>query len=159
MPTLPAIGTAWPIVEKDSESNRWTNREPERLKNKYPDGSKKVHYSFVRFKGHMHKHEQFNFRYIRPIKDFISDIDVVRDGKVVASKEIEVNKPLHYGGYHFYQSSYDAENEQYTVLSVVSDTGLYLVYAGYILLLAGVFWHFWLRHGYNTLCRRTKNGN
>ena len=29
-----------------------------------------------------------------------------QDGKVVAAKDIEVNHPLHYGGYHFYQHSY-----------------------------------------------------
>jgi hypothetical protein len=28
---------------------------------------------------------------------------------------------------------------------VVSDTGLNLVYAGYLILCGGVFWHFWAR--------------
>ncbi len=59
---------------------------------------------------------------------------------------IEVNHPLSFGGYHFYQHSYDAEAGQYTVLMVVSNTGLAVVYAGYWMLCIGVIWHLWLRH-------------
>ena len=81
---------------------------------------------------------------------YISDLKVIVDGKVAAEKSIEVNKPLHYGGYHFYQSSYDDKEGLYTVLSVTSDTGLYLVYAGYLMLSVGVFWHFWLRKAFKT---------
>ena len=61
-------------------------------------------------------------------------------------KSIEVNKPLHYGGYLFYQQGYDGDAGRYTVLGVTSDKGLGIVFLGYILLCTGVFWHFWLRH-------------
>jgi len=82
----------------------------------------------------------------RAIKDYISELEVVQDGKVVAAKAIEVNHPLHYGGYHFYQHALDEdEHGQYTILQVVSDAGLNLVYGGYALLVAGIFWHFWAR--------------
>ena len=80
------------------------------------------------------------------IKDYLSDVVVIASGKEVANKTIEVNHPLHYGGYHFYQYSYDPEAEDYTVLSVASDSGLYAVYSGYWLLCLGVFWQFWFRH-------------
>ena len=63
--------------------------------------------------------------------------------KIVAAKTIEVNKPLHYGRFHFYQHSYDDQNHQYTVLSVASDSGLYCVYAGFLLLCLGTFWKLW----------------
>ena len=83
-------------------------------------------------------------RFQRPtpvIKDFKSAL-IVRDGdRELARKTIEVNAPLHVGGYHFYQSSYDQDDEQYTVLSVVSDAGLSTVYAGFILLIGGLVWH------------------
>ena len=82
----------------------------------------------------------------RSIKDFLSDVEVVKDNKVVTRKNIEVNKPLHYGGYLFYQQGYDSDAGRYTVLGVTSDKGLGIVFLGYILLCAGVFWHFWLRH-------------
>lgn len=94
------------------------------------------------------KLKDFRIEYYKsgPIRDYISEVQVVKDGNVVAEKSIEVNHPLHFGGYHFYQNSFDAKGHRYTVLSVVSDTGLNLVYAGYLALGIGVFWHFWLRH-------------
>jgi cytochrome c biogenesis protein ResB len=94
------------------------------------------------------KLKDFRIEFYKPgaVRDYISDVQVVKDGNVVAEKSIEVNHPLHFDGYHFYQSSFDTEGLKYTVLSVVSDTGLNVVYAGYLALGIGVFWHFWLRH-------------
>ena len=111
-----------------------------------PDGQTSTQYVFERFPGLSHGRNQFLLSYHRVISDYISDIQVIKDDKVVAEKDIEVNHPLRFGGYHFYQSSYDDKAGQYTVLQVVSDTGLYVVYAGYWLLCLGVIWHFWLRH-------------
>ena len=115
-----------------------------RIKN--PDGTVTTKYVFERFPGHIHPEDKFLLRYHKSVRDYISDIQVIKDGNVVAEKAIEVNHPLHFGGYHFCQSSYDDRAHIYTVLSVVSDTGLNLVYAGYLMLGIGVFWHFWLRH-------------
>jgi cytochrome c biogenesis protein ResB len=84
--------------------------------------------------------------YHRTISDYISEIEIVENDKVVGAKDVEVNHPLHFGGYHFYQSSYDDKAERYTVLSVHADTGLFVVYAGYWLLCLGIIWHLWLRH-------------
>jgi hypothetical protein len=44
--------------------------------------------------------------YGRIVKDYISELEIVRNGNVVAAKNVEVNHPLHYGGYHFFQRSY-----------------------------------------------------
>lgn len=115
-----------------------------RIKN--PDGSVTTRYVFERFPGYIYPEDKFLLRYHKSVRDYISDIQVIKDGNVVAEKAIEVNHPLHFGGYHFYQSSYDTQAHRYTVLSVVSDTGLNIVYAGYMILGIGVFWHFWLRH-------------
>lgn len=111
-----------------------------------PDGVVTTKYVFERFPGFIHPEDKFLLRYHRAIRDYISDVQVIKDGKVVAEKAIKVNHPLHFGGYHFYQRSYDTEAHRYTVLSVVSYTGLDLVYAGYLMLGIGVFWHFWIRH-------------
>ncbi len=111
-----------------------------------PDGTTTTKYVFERFPGHSHPEDKFLLIYQKTIRDYISDLEVIKDGKVVAQKSIEVNHPLYFGGYHFYQSSYDADAHKYTVLSVVSNTGLNLVYAGFLMLVIGVFWHFWLRH-------------
>ena len=81
------------------------------------------------------------------VKDYISELMIIsEDGLHYGPFELEVNKPLHFAGYHFYQNSYGSTGTGYfTVLGVVSDDGLWLVYAGFFLLLSGVFWHLWFR--------------
>ncbi len=112
---------------------------------KHADGAVTTQYAFERSSGHIHREDKFVLRYQRIISDYISELQIIENNKVVAEKDIEVNHPLHYGGYHFYQHSYDAEAGQYTVLAVTSDTSLALVYAGYLMLCIGVFWQLWLR--------------
>jgi hypothetical protein len=111
-----------------------------------PNGQVATKYVFEKFPGHGSTQDAFLMNYRRTISDFISEIELVKNNTVVAAKDVEVNHPLHFGGYHFYQSSYDDKAGQYTVLSVHADTGLYIVYAGYWLLCLGAVWHFWLRH-------------
>ncbi len=75
------------------------------------------------------------------IKDYKSALVVHKDGKEIARKTIEVNDPLYVDGYHLYQSDYDHAQNRYTVLSVASDSGLWLVYAGFILMAGGLALH------------------
>jgi hypothetical protein len=117
-----------------------------------PDGTKYARYVFGRFEDfHQDKlnSEDLTLRYVPPgppvVSDYISDLAIIEDGEEKVAKSIEVNQPLRYGGYHFYQHSYDSAEQKYTVLSVASDTGLYSVYAGFWLLCLGVVWWFWLR--------------
>ncbi|MHC4618644.1 MAG: cytochrome c biogenesis protein ResB [Planctomycetota bacterium] len=109
------------------------------------DGEASTRYVFERFPGHAHPEDKFQLYYRRVISDYISEVEVIEDGKAAAEKRIEVNHPLHFGGYHFYQESYDREGHRYTILQVVSDNGLNLVYVGYVILCIGVFRHLWLR--------------
>lgn len=52
---------------------------------------------------------------------------------------IEMNKPLDYRGYRFFQSSYQIQgNREMTVLSVAKDPGQTAVFVGYYLLIAGM---------------------
>ena len=111
-----------------------------------PEGQVTTKYVFERFGGHTRPEDKFALSYRRVISDYISQLRIIEDNKVVAEKDIEVNHPLSFGGYHFYQHSYDPEAGQYTVLMVVSDTGLAVVYGGYWMLCIGVIWHLWLRH-------------
>ena len=119
----------------------------------YPDGAIITRYVFERFPGHTHPQDKFLLAYRGVVRDYISDLAVIENGKVVAEKSVEVNHPLHFGGYYFYQHSYDAKAAQYSILMVVSDVGLSVVYLGYLMLVAGVFWHLWLKH----LFRRIRN--
>jgi len=117
-----------------------------------PDGNSYTRYVFERFAGFSHGEDEdgLQLRYVPQgpgvIRDYISDVVVIEDGKELKSKTVEVNHPLHYGGYHFYQHSYDSKAGRYTILSVTSDSGLYAVYSGYLLLCLGVLWQFWFRH-------------
>ena len=114
------------------------------------DGEPTTHYAFSLMPGFGHTQGGPKLTYNKPangmISDYISELQILKDNKVVAEKDIEVNHPLRFGGYHFYQSSYDDKAGQFTVLQVVSDTGLYVVYTGYWMLCLGVIWHMWLRH-------------
>jgi len=124
-----------------------------------PEGQVTNRYVFERFPGHSHSEDKFLLSYRRVISDYVSRLRITKDNKVVAEKDIEVNHPLSFGGYHFYQHFYDTEAGQYTVLMVVSNAGLAVVYAGYWMLCVGVFWHMWLRHIVEKRTKKHINGN
>jgi hypothetical protein len=109
-----------------------------------PNGQSTTRYIFERLPGHTHPGDELLFSYQRVISEYISELQVIDDDKVVAEKDIQVNHPLHYGGYHFYQQDYDHQAGRYTILEVTSDSGLISVYVGYLMLCIGLFWHFWI---------------
>lgn len=111
-----------------------------------PDGTTQRQFVFERFPDQHGSRSDLTMSYQRMVKDYISQIKVMAGGRVVAEKAVEVNRPLHFGGYAFYQSSYGLDPETrkfYTVLTVVCDCGLSLVYLGYGALLVGLAWHLW----------------
>lgn len=115
-----------------------------------PGGISKQKFVFAKFLQKSYSDDGLKFTYVSQqtpvVKDYFSDVIILEEEKQIAKKTIEVNHPLHYGGYHFYQSSYDPKKGQYTVLTVHSDSGLNVVYAGYLMLSLAVLWQFWLRH-------------
>jgi len=111
-----------------------------------PDGTTQREFVFERFPERHGSRGDLAMSYQRMVKDYISQIQVMAGGRVAAEKAVEVNRPLHFGGYAFYQSSYGQDPETrrfYTVLTVVCDCGLGLVYLGYGALVAGLAWHLW----------------
>lgn len=75
-----------------------------------------------------------------PIKNFRSTLDVVEgDDAVVQGRILEVNSPFTYKGYTFYQAGYNPDDLTYTSLEVVKDPGVKIVYAGFSLLIVGLF--------------------
>lgn len=64
---------------------------------------------------------------------------------VILIRTIRMNHPLRYRGYSFYQSSYIPGPTETTVLAVRSDPGTPLVYAGFLIVMAGVVGMFLLR--------------
>ena len=115
------------------------------------DDSVERGYLFERFPTMNSAGREFELGYsagpIAGISDYKSHIQILYPNEASPRLEriIEVNHPLHFAGYHFYQHSYDSEALQYTVLHVVSDSGLRLVYLGYWLLGLGVLGRFYLR--------------
>ena len=66
------------------------------------------------------------------IRQFTSILDI--DGKQM---ETAVNSPCSYKGYTFYQDSYDVMDQRYTVLQMVKDPWLPVVYIGMLMLTIG----------------------
>lgn len=58
---------------------------------------------------------------------------------------ISMNRPLHYRGYVFFQSSYVEGTPMTSILSVSRAPGLGLVYAGTTLVGLGIFWMFYVK--------------
>jgi hypothetical protein len=95
----------------------------------------------------------------RSIKDYLSRVSVLVDGKHVKQKVVEVNHPLHYGGYHLYQMSWGRdERGAFTVLTVRSDRGWNMVWAGLTLIMLGAFWQLWFVPAWKWWKRRSRHG-
>ena len=77
---------------------------------------------------------------------FESDVELTDSQRgVILMRTIRMNTPLRYRGFSLYQSSYVAGPTETTVLSVRSDPGTPLVYAGFIIVILGVVAMFVLR--------------
>ncbi|MCK9337846.1 MAG: cytochrome c biogenesis protein CcsA [Arcobacteraceae bacterium] len=70
---------------------------------------------------------------------YSSEVTVI-DGDTKFDYRIFMNNTLDYGGYKFFQSSYDMD-ELGTVLSVNNDPGKWPTYLGYFLLTVGLLWN------------------
>jgi hypothetical protein len=78
------------------------------------------------------------------VKNFKSTF-ILRDaGGPLGERTAAVNHPLKLKGYTFYQTGYNPNDPSWTSLEVVHDPGVPLVYAGFILLIGGLFTVFYL---------------
>jgi hypothetical protein len=72
-----------------------------------------------------------------------SRIKIIENGAVMKEQVIEVNDPLTYKGYRFYQTDFDPKNPNYSGIGVTSEPGLYVIYGGFYLLVIGIFLMFY----------------
>jgi cytochrome c biogenesis protein len=77
------------------------------------------------------------------ISDYIADLTVIDGGQEVMKKRIEVNAPLRYNGYRFYQSRFndsrtDANGTWTTIIEARRDTGSPFIWVGIILVSIGL---------------------
>jgi hypothetical protein len=82
----------------------------------------------------------------REPKDFRSEL-VVLDvmGKPLANKTVSINDPLLFQGHEFYQSSYTPDDPSVSGMMVVREPGHWLVYSGFLCLVVGIIWMFYLK--------------
>jgi hypothetical protein len=74
-----------------------------------------------------------------PLKQYISDVKIFStDGIEQKMDSIWVNHPMHYAGWTLYQSGYDPENAKTSILEVVRDPGVPVVYTGFGILMLGL---------------------
>ncbi len=80
-------------------------------------------------------------------RSFESDI-VVHDGDIAWPYTIRMNEPLRYKGYTLYQSSFSVRPDgEYSILSVVTNSGRVFPYLASALIFAGLLVHLLLRLG------------
>ncbi len=121
-----------------------------------PDGTSLRQYVFELFEPHFHPDTPFLARFSAPKspKEYQSTLVLEKDGRTLTQKTIRVNDPLHYDGYHFYQNTFGRDEiGPYSGIMVVSDTGVWAVFAGYAAIILGLIGQFWIQ----PLVRRHKS--
>ena len=118
-------------IENDSIINSWISSGSFR----YPYESLKIsdEYSIVMT--------------IPEVKKFSSDIDILTKEGERISTVLEVNKPFKHNSWKIYQLSYDDKMGKWSNLSVlelVKDPWLPLIYLGIFMMIAGAFYMFWM---------------
>ncbi len=79
-----------------------------------------------------------------PVREYRSRVLITESGKPPYVANVRVNHPVFVRGYHIYQLSWGQSADRfgrpvdYTVLQFIRDPGLPLVYAGFVVLFAGV---------------------
>ncbi len=78
------------------------------------------------------------------ISDYIATLTVIENGQEIKTERVEVNAPLRYKGYRFYQSSFDDRRQDdqgrwMTILSIRKDRGAPFVWAGILVVSLGLF--------------------
>ncbi len=77
------------------------------------------------------------------IADYVATLTVVENGEEIMTETIEVNKPLRYAGFRFYQSSFndrrtDSQGRWTTVINVRKDRGSPFIWAGILIVSLGL---------------------
>ncbi|MBU1626789.1 cytochrome c biogenesis protein ResB [bacterium] len=79
------------------------------------------------------------------VKDYKSTLEIFEEEKPVKTQIVEVNHPLVYKGFYFYQANYNPENPDYSGIQVVRDPGVFIVYFGFLVLILGLIYIFYLK--------------
>jgi hypothetical protein len=72
------------------------------------------------------------------VRDYLSTVSVIEEGREVLTRVVEVNDPLQYGGYAVYQADYRPDDPDFSGFEIVRDPGIHIVYLGLLVNAAGV---------------------
>lgn len=112
----------------------------------HKDGTTESFFVFEQFPMHPMPDRSYHAEYMAPrmVKDYKSLLQVLDDGKLIKEKMIEVNKPLYYRGYHFYQNTFGYTNSgPLSGILVVSARGVWVVFVGYAIIFIGLIKQLW----------------
>lgn len=77
-------------------------------------------------------------------RDYVSELEII-DGDITWPARIEMNEPLRYKGYTFFQSSFERiDDQELTILSVVENRGWLFPYIGTAIITIGLLLHLFL---------------
>lgn len=140
-PNNPAILVA--VTGPNYENHRWVfARFPDFTAQEH--GKQALKPSPLRFTYQVEAVEEVPPQATAPIRNFRSTLHVAEGANAVQARTVEVNRPLKYKGYTFYQTGYNPEDLSWTSLEVVHDPGVPLVYGGFVFLISGLFVVFYL---------------
>ncbi len=92
--------------------------------------------------------EKYSFVMTIPeAKKFSSNIEIVTKEGKKTNTVLEVNQPYKYKGWKFYQLSYDDKMgkwSQMSVIELVKDPWIPVIYTGILMMIAGAFYMFWV---------------
>lgn len=80
-------------------------------------------------------------------KEFTSDIEIFQKNKKSQKRKLQVNKPFKVGDWKIYQLSYDSDLGRWSdvsVIELIKDPWLPVVYTGIFLMLVGAAYMFWV---------------
>lgn len=88
--------------------------------------------------------EKISYPGTNKAKDYVSELEII-DGNLSWPAHIEMNEPLRYKGYTFYQSSFErSEAGELSILAVVKNRGWLFPYIGSALIGIGLMLHLFL---------------
>lgn len=125
------------VIEREKKfSNRTPFYNNPAVLVSYKDKTKKE--NFWVFYNNSNTEQPFQLKLIdNDVKDYISDVDIIYEGREYNAK-ISVNNPLSFFGYKIYQTGFEPSEGKSTVLTVKKDNFVWVVFAGFFILGAGV---------------------
>ncbi len=141
----PAVG-AMALVAGDVSDKLWAGDNLDKSAGRVPFTVRLEKFFVERYERNEHDRDMGSDA---PVREYRSRVTVTEPGKEPYVINVRVNHPVRVGDYHIYQLSWGQSNDvygrpvTYTVLQFIRDPGLPAVYAGFVVLFAGILLFAW----------------